>query len=120
MFVENGHPFYHGCREGRCKSLSPQACNARRRNRRVRGERGLRGWLSTQRFIVGGPEVAMLRRRAVWSLLSIALTCTLAAAAGSLQPPAQFVGHRVGEDNKLIRWDKIVEYMKLAASSSDR
>ena len=62
----------------------------------------------------------MLRRRAVWPLLSIAFTCTLAAAAGSLQSPAQFAGHRVGEDNKLIRWDKIVEYLKLAASGSDR
>src|SRR5262249_11148688 len=32
----------------------------------------------------------------------------------------QFLGFKVGADNKLVRWDKIVEYMKLAAASSDR
>jgi hypothetical protein len=41
-------------------------------------------------------------------------------AAGSLQSPEQFIGFRVGADNKLVRWDKIVEYMKLAAATSDR
>jgi hypothetical protein len=41
-------------------------------------------------------------------------------AAGSLQTPEQFLGFRVGADNKLARWDKIVEYMKLAAANSDR
>src|SRR5713101_771217 len=41
-------------------------------------------------------------------------------AAASLQSPEQFIGFKVGADNKLIRWDKIVEYMKLAAAGSDR
>ena len=41
-------------------------------------------------------------------------------AAGPLQTPEQFLGFKVGADNKLVRWDKIVEYMKLAAASSDR
>src|SRR5436190_497937 len=41
-------------------------------------------------------------------------------AAGTLQTPEQFLGHRVGADNTLIRWDKIVEYLKLAAANSDR
>jgi hypothetical protein len=41
-------------------------------------------------------------------------------AAGSLQSPEQFLGFKVGADNKLVRWDKIVEYMKLAAANSDR
>jgi hypothetical protein len=41
-------------------------------------------------------------------------------AAPALQTPDQFIGFRVGADNKLARWDKIVEYMKLAASASDR
>jgi Zinc carboxypeptidase len=49
-----------------------------------------------------------------------ALTLTLVATAAGLQPPEQFLGHRVGADNKLARWDRIVEYMKLAAASSDR
>ncbi len=41
-------------------------------------------------------------------------------AAATLPTPEQFLGFRVGADNKLIRWDKIVEYMKLASESSDR
>ncbi|HEV8347234.1 MAG TPA: M14 metallopeptidase family protein, partial [Vicinamibacterales bacterium] len=47
----------------------------------------------------------------------------LAAAEPSgagLQAPEQFLGHKVGADNKLVRWDKAVEYFKLAAASSDR
>lgn len=41
-------------------------------------------------------------------------------AAANVQTPEQFAGHRIGADNKLVRWDKIVEYMKLVAQSSDR
>ena len=35
-------------------------------------------------------------------------------AAGARIPPSpeQFIGFKVGADNKLARWDKIVEYMK--------
>jgi Zinc carboxypeptidase len=44
----------------------------------------------------------------------------VATAAGTLQTPEQFLGFKVGADNKLIRWDKIVDYMKLAAANSDR
>jgi hypothetical protein len=62
----------------------------------------------------------MIRSRA-FIVAGLALAFTLATtAAGSLQTPEQFLGHRVGADNKLIRWDKIVEYMKLAAANSDR
>ena len=43
-----------------------------------------------------------------------------ATAAGPLQSPEQFFGFKVGADNKLARWDKIVDYMKLAAADSDR
>src|SRR5262245_28588773 len=53
--------------------------------------------------------------------LALTLACTFAAAAaGPLQTPEQYFGFRIGADNKLARWDKIVEYMKLAAASSDR
>ena len=45
---------------------------------------------------------------------------TTLSAAGALQTPDQFIGFRVGADNQLARWDKIVDYMKLAASNSDR
>src|SRR2546423_15559362 len=61
----------------------------------------------------------MVSRRALICVL--VLVSTLAAtAAGSLQTPEQFLGFKVGADNKLVRWDKIVEYMKLAAANSDR
>src|SRR5918911_3429880 len=63
----------------------------------------------------------MVSRRVLSSSGMLALACTFViAAAGSLQPPAQFAGHRVGEDNKLVRWDRIVEYMRLGAANTDR
>src|SRR3954464_13407717 len=63
----------------------------------------------------------MVRRRTLSIGFALAVMSTLAAtAAGSLQTPEQFLGFRVGADNKLARWDKIVEYMKLAAANSDR
>src|SRR5437763_2727598 len=63
----------------------------------------------------------MTRRRTLLSALGLALLSTfVATAAGTLQTPEQFLGFKVGADNKLIRWDKIVDYMKLAAANSDR
>jgi hypothetical protein len=63
----------------------------------------------------------MIRRRTALPALALALVSTLVATgAGSLQTPEQFLGFKVGTDNKLVRWDKIVEYMKLAAANSDR
>src|SRR5258706_1131256 len=61
----------------------------------------------------------MLRRRALIPALAL-MSTLVASAAGSLQSPEQFLGFKVGADNKLVRWDKIVEYMKLAAANSDR
>src|SRR5512141_2217627 len=67
------------------------------------------------------PEVLMLGRRAPITAALVFLASTLGAhAAGPLQSPEQFVGFRVGSDNKLVRWDKIVDYMKLASENSDR
>jgi hypothetical protein len=43
-----------------------------------------------------------------------------AAAQAPLETPEQFLGFRVGADNKLARWDKIVEYLRLVAGASDR
>jgi hypothetical protein len=51
--------------------------------------------------------------------LLVALALGL-AAAGSAPPPDQFIGFKVGADNKLARWDKIVDYMRAAAAGSDR
>ncbi len=39
---------------------------------------------------------------------------------GAVESPEQFVGHRIAADNTLVRWDKIVDYMKLVAADSDR
>ena len=44
----------------------------------------------------------------------------LCADEPSLPSPAQFLGFEVGADNKLARWDRIVEYLELAASRSPR
>jgi hypothetical protein len=41
-------------------------------------------------------------------------------AAPAVPTPEQFIGFKVGTDNKLARWDKIVEYMKAVSASSDR
>src|SRR5712691_281347 len=62
----------------------------------------------------------MIRRPRLVALALACLCTYVATAAGTLQAPEHFLGHRVGADNKLIRWDKIVEYMKLAAANSDR
>src|SRR6185369_8978194 len=51
--------------------------------------------------------------------LMVALALGL-VAAGSVSTPDQFIGFKVGADNKLARWDKIVDYMKVVAAGSDR
>src|SRR5437868_14968332 len=61
----------------------------------------------------------MIRRRALVPVFAL-MSTLVATAAGTLQTPEQFIGFKVGADNKLVRWDKIVEYMKLAAANSDR
>jgi hypothetical protein len=43
-----------------------------------------------------------------------------AAPQATVQTPEQFLGFRVGTDNKLVRWDKIVEYMRTVAAASPR
>ena len=50
----------------------------------------------------------------------IAIRTDGVGAAPALQTPEQFIGFRVGADNKLAHWEKVVEYMRLAAASSDR
>src|SRR3954464_5857571 len=61
----------------------------------------------------------MVSRRSLFGVLVLVSTPG-APAAGTLQSPEQFLGFKVGTDNKLVRWDKIVDYMKLAAANSDR
>ena len=43
-----------------------------------------------------------------------------AQAPGALATPEQFFGFRIGTDNKLARWDRIVDYMRQVDAASDR
>jgi Zinc carboxypeptidase len=43
-----------------------------------------------------------------------------AQAPTGIQTPDQFFGFRIGSDNKLARWDRIVEYMRQVDTGSDR
>jgi Zinc carboxypeptidase len=56
----------------------------------------------------------------LWVAVALVRSAGLTAAAPPLPSPEQFIGFKVGADNKLARWDKIVEYMKLVAAGSDR
>jgi hypothetical protein len=46
----------------------------------------------------------------------------LAAQGGApaIQTPESFLGHKVGADGKLARWDKILDYLRLVDAASDR
>jgi hypothetical protein len=57
----------------------------------------------------------MRTRRLISALFFIALTATAA-----VQTPEQYFGFRIGSDKKLVRWDKIVEYMQAVANGTDR
>jgi hypothetical protein len=68
-------------------------------------------------------------RSAAAAAFAVAFTLALApvsggrsvlTAAAPIISPEQFIGFKVGADNKLVRWDRIVEYMKLVANESDR
>src|SRR5437773_8610501 len=62
----------------------------------------------------------MVPRRRTFAPVVALASILVGAAAGPLPAPEQFFGFRIGADNKLARWDKIVEYMQLASTSSDR
>jgi hypothetical protein len=61
-----------------------------------------------------------MTRTVAASLLALALTAGAGTQPSPIQTPEQFLGFRIGTDNKLARWDKIVEYMKLVSQTSDR
>lgn len=58
--------------------------------------------------------------------LVLALLTALTSGAAWLQAadgpptPEQFFGFRIGSDNKLARWDRIVDYLRQVSSASDR
>ena len=51
---------------------------------------------------------------------ALLLLVTASAQQRALQTPEQFFGFRMGTDNKLARWDKIVDYFKQVSGASDR
>jgi hypothetical protein len=57
---------------------------------------------------------------APWASQRVDAQAAAAQAPASLPTPEQFAGHRIGADNKLVRWDRIVDYMTLVSQSSDR
>src|SRR5258708_31356880 len=57
----------------------------------------------------------MRTRRLISALFVVALTATAA-----VQTPEQYFGFRIGSDKKLVRWDKIVEYMHAVADGTGR
>ena len=60
-----------------------------------------------------------------WKSTTIAILAIAAVLGGSaqqaaVQGPEQFFGFRMGTDNKLARWDRIVDYLKLVTAATDR
>ncbi len=49
---------------------------------------------------------------------AVVLCAALLDAA--VQSPEQYFGFRIGSDKKLVRWDRIIEYLQKAAGESDR
>src|SRR5579871_1393379 len=70
-------------------------------------------------------RTAMMKRDRIsarfWilALLGIALAGSVARAQ-TVTPPEQYFGFKIGSDRKLVRYDKIVEYLRYVASRSDR
>src|ERR1051325_1502155 len=68
-----------------------------------------------------GANMRLLRGVAALAMLSVSvLVMPHVDSSNGIPTPQQFLGFRVGEDKKLARWDKIVEYMQLVANGSDR
>ena len=60
--------------------------------------------------------------RSTRGLIAAVVLAALSLAPGlpaqnAVATPEQFFGFRIGTDNKLARWDKIVDYMKLVAAN---
>src|SRR6187549_3447570 len=54
------------------------------------------------------------------SRIIAALILFAAAAAAAIPTPESWFGHRMGEDRKLIGWDKVVGYFQELPKGSDR
>jgi hypothetical protein len=54
-----------------------------------------------------------------FAFIALSVSTDLAAAA-QIPSPESFLGHAVGADRKLARYDVVLEYLKLVAATSDR
>jgi hypothetical protein len=88
----------------------PEGGNYRIRSRRLVASAG-----SSQLLVASA-----FRRNVVILVAILALTLTAGAQQPALQTPEQFFGFRMGTDNRLARWDKIVDYFKQVSTGSDR
>jgi hypothetical protein len=61
-----------------------------------------------------------MKSRIFLTALLAALIFSTTGAQQGLQTPEQFFGFRMGTDNKLARWDKIVDYFKQVSGATDR
>jgi len=62
-----------------------------------------------------------MRSRFTRSFLLVALLISLAVPAwAQLQTPEEFAGFRMGTEGKVVRWEKIVEYLQKVDAASDR
>ena len=59
-------------------------------------------------------------RRTTLALATLLVLGLAPTAQQGVPTPEQFFGFRMGTDNKLARWDKIVEYFQQLSASSDR
>ncbi|MCL4523612.1 MAG: M14 family metallopeptidase [Acidobacteria bacterium] len=61
----------------------------------------------------------MLTRRLL-RIFAVILLAALCVSAQELPTPEKYLGFRVGTDKKLATWPQVVEYMRMAAKTSDR
>ena len=54
------------------------------------------------------------------ALSTLTVLPPIEARQAALQTPEQFFGFRMGTDNQLARWDRMVEYLKGVDAWSDR
>ena len=64
--------------------------------------------------------VSAVRRKVALVAGVLLLLATASAQQPAIQTPEQFFGFRMGTDNKLARWDKIVDYFKQVSGATDR
>jgi len=61
-----------------------------------------------------------MMQRALRLVIGLVVLAALSLQAQTIPTPAEFVGHPIGADKKLVRWEKIVEYFQLVDRASDR